>query len=103
MANVLLLVGDTGTGKSTSIKNLDSKETYIFNVLNKSLPFKGANKLYNRDNKNTTTLNDYANIISTLKTISEKATHIKNVIIDDIGFVMLNEYFSRAGEAGLIY
>ena len=43
MASKLVgIVGATGTGKSTSIKHLDPKETYIINVAKKELPFKGA-------------------------------------------------------------
>ena len=41
------IVGQTGTGKSTSIKHLNPKETYIINVAKKELPFKGAEKFYN--------------------------------------------------------
>ena len=35
MARVVLVVGDTGTGKSTAIKTLDQKESFIFNTLSK--------------------------------------------------------------------
>ena len=34
------IVGSTGTGKSTAIKFLDPKETYIINVAKKEIPFK---------------------------------------------------------------
>ena len=41
MASKLVgIVGATGTGKSTSIKFLDPKETYIINTAKKELPFK---------------------------------------------------------------
>ena len=40
MANVVLIMGKSGSGKSSSIKTLDPKETVIFNVLKKKLPFK---------------------------------------------------------------
>jgi dephospho-CoA kinase len=53
MASKLIgIVGQTGTGKSTAIKHLDPKETYIINVAKKELPFKGSEKLYNTENKN---------------------------------------------------
>ena len=38
MANVCMLLGKSGTGKSTSIKNLKPEETIIFNTLKKRLP-----------------------------------------------------------------
>ena len=43
------IVGETGTGKSTSIKHLNPEETYIINVAKKELPFKGSEKLYNTE------------------------------------------------------
>ena len=52
MANIIMLLGKSGTGKSTSIKGLDSKETVVINVLGKRLPFIGNNALYNTENKN---------------------------------------------------
>ena len=46
-----MILGKSGTGKSTSIKGLDPKETVVINVLGKRLPFKGSNALYNKENK----------------------------------------------------
>ena len=52
MANVIAVVGDTGTGKSTSMATLNPKETFIVNVLNKPLPIKGGKAKYNAEEKN---------------------------------------------------
>lgn len=41
MSNLIALVGTSGSGKSTSIRNLNPKETFIINVASKPLPFKG--------------------------------------------------------------
>ena len=54
MANICLILGKTGTGKSTSIKGLNPKETVIFNVLKKRLPFKGSKSIYNEEKENYT-------------------------------------------------
>jgi hypothetical protein len=93
-------VGPTGTGKSTSIKHLDPKETYIINVAKKELPFKGADKLYNTDNKNYKEVDDANEITRLLKTISEKAPHIKNIIIEDSNYIMGFNLVSKATEIG---
>ncbi|BCU97781.1 MAG: hypothetical protein CM15mV19_0160 [uncultured marine virus] len=66
------VVGETGTGKSTAIKHLDPKETYIINVAKKELPFKGSGKLYNSDNKNYKEIDDPVEVTRLLKIISEK-------------------------------
>ena len=44
MNNFVVILGSSGNGKSSSIKSLDPKETFIINVLNKNLPFKGSKK-----------------------------------------------------------
>ena len=44
MSNTSLIIGESGTGKSTSLTNLDPKETFIINVLDKPLPFRGYQK-----------------------------------------------------------
>ena len=100
MANCSIILGKSGTGKSTSIKTLDPKETVIFNVLKKKLPFKGSSSIYNTENKNLFQINDYQEIINYIQTISNKATYVKNIIIDDMIYVMRGEYFKRAKEIG---
>ena len=101
MASKLIgIVGQTGTGKSTAIKHLDSKETYIINVAKKELPFKGSEKLYNAENKNYKEIDDANEITRLLKTISDKAPHIKNIIIEDSNYIMGFAIVSKATEVG---
>jgi hypothetical protein len=94
------IVGQTGTGKSTSIKHLDPKETYIINVAKKELPFKGSEKLYNVESKNYKEVDDAIEISKLLKTISEKAPHIKNIIIEDSNYIMGFNMVAKATETG---
>jgi hypothetical protein len=93
-------MGKSGTGKSTSIKTLDPKETVIFNILRKRLPFKGSKSVYNEQNKNLFLLDDYAQIVNFLTAIDKKATHVKNVVIDDATYIMRKEYFKTAKLTG---
>jgi hypothetical protein len=101
MASKLIgIVGATGTGKSTSIKHLDPKETYIINVAKKELPFKGSEKLYNSENKNYKEVDDANEITRLLRTISDKAPHIKNIIVEDSNYIMGFNIVSKATEGG---
>ena len=43
---MVMILGESGSGKSTSLKNLPSEETFVIQVTPKMLPFKGANKKY---------------------------------------------------------
>lgn len=100
MSNFAIILGDTGCGKSTSIKTLDPKETIIFNVLGKRLPFKGSAASYNEENKNLCKVTDYLSLLNWLDNINTKAPHIKNVVIDDAIYIMRTEFFDRSKERG---
>lgn len=101
MASKLIgIVGATGTGKSTAIKHLDPKETYIINVAKKELPFKGAEKLYNTENRNYKEVSEATEITRLLKTISDKAPHIKTIVIEDSNYIMGFNIVSKATEVG---
>ena len=101
MASKLIgIVGSTGTGKSTSIKHLDPKETYIINTAKKELPFKGSEKMYNADSKNYKEVDEITEITRLLKTISEKAPHIKNIVIEDSNYMMSFRMAEKATEVG---
>lgn len=101
MASKLIgIVGSTGTGKSTSIKNLNPQETYIINTAKKELPFKGADKIYNTENKNYKEIDEITEITRLLKTISDKASHIKNIVIEDSNYMMAFRMADKATEIG---
>ena len=60
MAQSVLIIADSGTGKSTSMRNLDPKSTVIVNIANKPLPFKGWKSNYTTMNKD----NPKGNLVS---------------------------------------
>jgi hypothetical protein len=101
MASKLVgIVGATGTGKSTSIKHLNPDETYIINVAKKELPFKGSEKLYNVEKKNYKEVDDANEITRLLRVISDKAPHIKNIVIEDSNYIMGFNMVAKATETG---
>lgn len=105
MSNMSLIIGESGTGKSTSIRNLDPKETFIINIVNKPLPFRGFKNSYTLVSPDGTTGNYYASdnysyIEMVIKKINAKRPDIKNLIIDDFQYLMSNEFMSRAMERG---
>lgn len=100
MANVTILLGKSGTGKSTSLKGLDPKSTLVLNTLGKRLPFKGSNVSYNIENKNLFRVNTYQEVLNMLVNTNKSAPHIKTIILEDAIYIMRKEYFTRAGESG---
>lgn len=95
-----MILGKSGTGKSTAIKTLNPKETVVINILKKRLPFKGSGSLYNKENKNLFNVDDYASINSFIESINKNAGYVKNVVVDDFTYVMRKEYFKSAKVTG---
>lgn len=100
MSEVIAIAGPSGGGKSTSIKFLDPKETYLINTAGKSLPFKGSAKLYNVENKNYYEPNGILDTLAKLKVVSAKALHIKSIIIDDSNYLQTFNMIGKALETG---
>jgi hypothetical protein len=100
MAKVIAIVGETGTGKSTSIKFLNPADTYIINTAKKELPFRGSSGLYNEAKKNYAELDEAKEILEKLQKISKNAPHIKNVVIEDSNYIMGFTMIRKALETG---
>ncbi len=100
MSKLIAIAGDTGVGKSTSISALDPKDTFIVNVAGKELPFKGSSKLYNVDNKNYKVVENAKEVLVLLNNLSEKAPHIKNIVIEDANYLMGFNMVDKATEVG---
>lgn len=105
MSNTSLIIGESGTGKSTSIRNLLPEETFVINILDKPLPFKGFKKNYTRLSSDGTTGNyyptdDHATILRVIKTVNSKRLEIKNLLIDDFQYTMANEFMRNASVKG---
>jgi hypothetical protein len=105
MANGILVIAESGAGKSTSIESLDPKETFIINVANKPLPFKGWKKkyvLWSKDNPsgNIYTGSTAQQIEACLGYVNSKRQEIKTIVIDDFQYMSSFEFFDRVDEKG---
>ena len=88
MAIVVMILGESGTGKSASLRNFRPEELAVVNVIGKPLPFRS---------KGFTTLvsDNYDKIQSFIK-----KTDRKSIVIDDAQYLMANEFMRRAREKG---
>lgn len=100
MSNLVIVLGSSGTGKSTSIKTLNPEETVILNVLGKDLPFKGSRANYTREKKNLIQSSKWDSISSMMQSISKNMPNIHNIVIDDAIYIMRTEFFDRSKETG---
>lgn len=87
MATPILIMGESGAGKSASLRNFTKDEISIFNVTNKKLPFKNDLPVINNAG--------YDTIAKMLAKASKKC-----YCIDDAGLNMAKENFARALETG---
>lgn len=87
MAIPVLILGESGSGKSTSMRNFEPDEVGIFNVASKPLPFRKKLPKVNGAN--------YRTIINGLS-----KPKLKRYVIDDSQYLMAFEMFDRAKEVG---
>ena len=87
MAIPVLILGESGSGKTYSIRNLDPTTTGILSVEKGRLPFKGDFKVV----KNAT--------YSTIEQALKRGT-MSTYVIDDSQYLMVNEEFDRLRETG---
>ena len=83
----VLILGESGSGKSASMRNFKPGEIGIINVSGKPLPFRNQLKTVNTDN--------YEDIVKTI--IAAKA---KALVIDDAQYLMANEFMRTAKITG---
>lgn len=87
MAVLVMIYGQSGTGKSTSLRNFKNEDVAVVNVSGKPLPFRGGIKPYNSDN--------YTKIMAAIS-----KTDRKSIVIDDATYLMVNEFMRTAKQTG---
>lgn len=107
MGRGVLIIGSSGTGKSTAVRTLDPKETFIINVQGKDLPFQGAYKNYpvcepsKGPGSGKMYITDKAEtILQVMDYVSEKMPEIKTLVIDDYQYSAANEFMATAEQKG---
>lgn len=87
MAILVMVYGQSGTGKSTSLRNFSPEEVSIINVSGKPLPF--------RKKLPTWCTDSYAEIVQVLPKIKAPS-----IVIDDATYLMTNEFMRNARVTG---
>lgn len=103
MAEVPLILGDSGSGKSASIRNLNPAKTFIINVAGKSLPFRDSRKqytLWNAENPKGNMFNTKrpSQVAKMMTYVSEKRPEIKSLVIDDNQYLSLFTFVTRIND-----
>ncbi len=98
MAQLIYLVGKSGMGKSTSLRNLNPDETVIINTDQKALPFKDFSSKYSEEKRNYRKTSDINIVISTLQKVNT-LPNVKTVVIDTWSRIMTDTVMSQSFRA----
>ena len=94
------IMGESGSGKTTSCRNLDPKTTYYIDCDKKGLSWRGWRQQYNPAAKNYTMTDDPHAVATLIENIATKAPHIKTIVVDTINGIMVGDEMRRAREKG---
>ena len=94
MAKMLLIIGEGGSGKTSSLKNLSPKEHFYIDCDKKGLNYKGWKEDY-IEKKNYFKTNDGETVAKLLQEISNNKPEFKYVTIDTINSIMIADEMKR--------
>ena len=100
MATVIGVMGESGSGKTTGMRNLDPSTTFYFDCDGKGLSWRGWMRDYNTEAKNYVRTDDQNKIMSCLASINSGAPHIKVIVIDTLNGIMVADEGRRRKEKG---
>ena len=88
MATPVLIIGKSGAGKSTSLRNCAGNDDWnLIRVLDKPLPFKGKINGWPTDN-----------YLDVMKCLAASKAH--NIVIDDAGYLITNSFMRGHSNIG---
>ena len=100
MGKVIAIMGESGSGKTTSMEHLPPGETFYIDADGKGLSWKGWRNQYNEVNKNYYPKSDKDQILACLRKIDTEQKQIKYVVIDTLNGIMIDDEFIRMNEKG---
>ena len=102
MSKLIAVMGESGAGKTTSMRNLDPKTTMYIDCDKKGLSWKGWREQYNKENKNYIVSDDPDYVLKMVQMVSNSPDfqHIKVIIIDTINGLMVADEMRRIKEKG---
>lgn len=100
MSKAIMILGASGSGKTTSLEHLDPKSTFYIDADGKGLSWKGWRNQYNKANKNYFVCDDPNQIYALMQQIDEKQKQIKCLVIDTLNGCMVADEFRRSKDKG---
>lgn len=95
MSIATMILGESGTGKSTSMRNLAPSETLLIQTVKKPLPFRSKEWKPVAEGGNVLVTDDSQRIMAAMQ-----KTRRKVIVIDDYQYMIANEFMRRTSERG---
>ena len=96
MSVATMILGQSGTGKSTSLRNMSPAETLLIQVIPKPLPFRNKDwKLVSKDGGNIIVASRADKIIEAMRKTTRPV-----IVVDDLQYLLATEFMERAHEKG---
>lgn len=100
MSKAICIMGESGSGKTTSLRNLPPEETYYIDCDKKGLSWKGWRTQYNKEKKNYKATYDAKSIMAIIDGINAKCPNIHYIVIDTLNGIMVGDEMRRIKEKG---
>lgn len=98
MSKAIMILGASGSGKTTSLEHLDPKQTFYIDADGKGLSWKGWRQQYNKANKNYFLCDDPNQIYAIMQQIGAQQKQIKYLVVDTLNGCMVADEMRRAKE-----
>lgn len=100
--SAICIMGESGSGKTTSLRNLDPKTTFIIDADKKGLSWKDWRKGFNGDKKNYLKTDFPQVALQAIQKVDkdEQYKHIKVLVVDTINGLMVADEMRRSKEKG---
>lgn len=95
MSIATMVLGQSGTGKTASLRNMDPQQTLLIQVIDKPLPFRSKEWKKVKDGGNILVMADSANICAAMRKTLRPV-----IAIDDFQYLLATEFMNRAHEKG---
>lgn len=100
MSKAICIFGESGSGKTTSMRNLDPNITFYMDCDGKGLSWKGWKNQYSLEKKNYFKTDNPGAVLSLMNKIDEEQTHFKYLVIDTLNGIMIGDEMRRMKEKG---
>ncbi len=100
MSKAVLIMGESGSGKTTSLRNLPPDKTFYIDCDKKGLSWRGWREQYSAQRKNYFATDDAAQIGALLRNVDTKGQHVRYVVIDTLNGIMVGDEMRRVKEKG---